>query len=227
MQRLIITTAAVAAWSTSVHAQELSFGVGIDAMSEYVSQGLRLSDGGALLPYAEVYYGSFYGGVYIINTEQDLTLSDYEAGVYLGYSGAVGAFSYDASWNYYVFNEPFAEFGDEFVPTDYWEVVLSGTYGLTDALFVTGRAGLAPEFDQVDLSLAVDVVTPVDGLALNTTYGSVDTDFGDWDYWSLGGSYAVSDNVSLDLTYHDSNAGPEIGTSADGLFVATLSLYFP
>lgn len=126
-----------------------------------------------------------------------------------------------------MFNEPFAEFGDEFVPTDYWEFVLSGTYGLTDALFVTGRAGLAPEFDQVDLSLAADFYTPVDGLAVNATYGTVDTNFGDWDYWSLGASYAFDDNVSVDLTYHDSNADAAIGSSADGLFVATLSLYFP
>lgn len=61
MQRLIVTTAAAAAFATSAHGQELSFGVGIDAMSEYVSQGLMLSDGPALLPYAEVYFGNVYG----------------------------------------------------------------------------------------------------------------------------------------------------------------------
>lgn len=227
MKRLIITTASAAAFATSAQGQELSFGAGIDVMSEYVSQGLMLSDGPAFLPYAEAYFGDFYGGVYVINTERDLTLSDYEAGIYLGYSGSAGALSYDASVYFYIFNEPFEEFGPDFVPTNYWEAVLSGTYGLTDSLFLTGRAGLAHEFDQVDLSLAADFYTAVDGLAVNATYGTVDTNFGDWEYWSLGASYAVDDNVSVDLTYHDGNAGAAIGSSADGLFVATLSLYLP
>lgn len=204
-------------------AQDLSWGVGVDVTSEYVSQGLQLSDGPAFSPYVELYFGSVYAGVYAINTERDLTLSDYEAGIYLGYAGAVGALSYDASVYYYFFNEPF---GNAFPTVNYPEFVLSGSYGLTDALSVTGRAGLAPEFDQVDLSLAVDYATPVDGLSVDAIYGTVDTNFGDWDYWSLGASYALSDNVSLDVAYHDSNAGAAIGSSADGLFVATVSFYF-
>jgi len=184
--------------STTANAQDTSATVGVSLMSEYVSQGLQQSDGHALELYYDLSYGGYYAGVYIINTERDLTLDDFESGFYLGYAGSVGSFFYDASLHYYMFDAPFAQFGPVFVV----------------------------EFEQLDLSVSVDYYTNLDGLALYATYGTVDTEFGDWDYWSAGGSYAVTDSISLAESYHDSDASPAIGSSADGMIVGSLSWAF-
>lgn len=223
MHRLIITTTAVAASASMAHAQELEVYAGFAVTSEYVSQGLRFSDGPAIQPYLELGFGGLYGGAYLSNVEPDIALANREVGVYLGFRGEVGAFSYDASAYRYMYDEAFPGFP----PTDYNEFIFSGTYGVNDALNLTGRIAHAPEFEQNDLSLTVDYYTNLPGLALAASVGSVETNFGDWIYWSVGGSYAFNDNVSLDLSYHDTDADPALGLSnTDGLFVATVSFDF-
>jgi uncharacterized protein (TIGR02001 family) len=223
MHRLLVSTAAALALAPAAQAEELGVSFGLAVTSEYVSQGQRLSDGPAFQPYAELGFGGFYFGGYVSNVDPDITLADYEAGLYLGYRGEVGSFSYDVGALYYFYNEAFADSP----PTDYGEFVLSGTYGFTENLYLTGRIAHAPEFEQNDLSMTVDYYTALSGLGLAATYGNVDADFGDWNYWSVGANYTVSDMVSFDLTYHDSDADPEIGlVNTDGLFVATLSFDF-
>lgn len=223
MQRVIITTAAAAALATSAHAQDLAVSAGFSFLSEYVSQGLRFSDGPAIQPYVELGFGGVYAGAYLSNVEQDITLANREVGIYLGYRGEVGAFSYDASVYRYIYDEAFPGFP----PTDYNEFIFSGTYALSDAVYLTGRIGHAPEFEQNDLSLAIDYYTNLPGLALAARAGNVDTNYGEWNYWSLGASYAANDNVSFGLDYHDTDADPDLGLSnTDGLFVATVSFDF-
>jgi hypothetical protein len=61
------------------------------------------------------------------------------------------------------------------------------------------------EFDQHDIALNVDYSTPIDGLTLSGSYGDVRPNFGDWNYHSLGASYALNDSITLDATYHDAD----------------------
>jgi uncharacterized protein (TIGR02001 family) len=223
MHRLVFLTAAALAVAPAASAQEIGVSAGFAITSEYVSQGQRLSDGPAFQPYSELSFGGFYLGGYVSNVDPDITLADYEAGVYLGYRGEAGAFSYDVGALYYFYNEAFPDSP----PTDYGEFVLSGTYGFTESLYLTGRIAHAPEFEQNDLSVTADYYTALAGLGLAATYGNVDADYGDWNYWSVGANYAVSDTVSFDLAYHDSDADPDIGlVNTDGLLVATLSFDF-
>lgn len=223
MKGIIVTTAAAAVCATSAHARELEVFAGFSFLSEYVSQGLRFSDGPAVQPYLEVGFGGAYAGAYLSNVDPDITLANRELGLYLGYRGEVGVFSFDASAYRYLYDEAF----EGFPPTDYNEYIFSGTFALSEAVYVTGRIGHAPEFEQNDLSLAIDYYTNVSGLSLAVRGGNVDTNFGDWNYWSLGASYAIDDIVSFDLSYHDTDADPELGLSnTDGLVVATLSFDF-
>jgi hypothetical protein len=206
----------------TVQAEEVSFSFGATVASEYVSNGLRYTDGVAIQPYVELGYAGFYAGAYTTNTEGDLTFYDRETGFSLGYRGEAGSFSYDVSLNYYVFDETFEDVPIE----DYAEAVFSGTVAASETFYVTGEIGIAPEYDQTDVSLRVDYYTPVEGLSLDATVGSVDANYASWDYWSVGANYAVNETVGFGLAYHDSNATEDAGTNTDGLFVASVNIAF-
>ncbi|TAG19021.1 MAG: hypothetical protein EAZ40_10980 [Rhodobacterales bacterium] len=207
----------------AAQAAEVSLSFGATIASEYVSSGIRYSDGVTVQPYVELGFGGLYGGAYISNLDADLTGADRETGLSLGYRGEAGSFSYDVSVNYYLYNEAFEDFPVE----DYAEAVASGTFAATDTLYMTGEVGVAPEFDQTNLSLRLDYYTAVEGLALDATFGRLEADYGAWSYWSVGATYQLNDNIGLGLAYHDSNVDPDLGLlNTDGLFVASLSFDF-
>lgn len=201
---------------------ELSFGAAV--LSEYVSDGIRYSNGAAVQPYFEVAFGGVYAGAYTSNADADLTGYDRETGVSLGYRGEAGSFSYDLSVNYYTYNEAFPDFPIE----DYAETIASGTFAASDSLYLTAAIGIAPEYDQTDLSLRADYYTAIEELSLDATFGRVDANYGTWNYWSAGVTYTVQETVGLSLAYHDSNVDEdETGLlNSDGLIVAGISFDF-
>jgi uncharacterized protein (TIGR02001 family) len=127
-------------------ATEPSLSFGATIASEYVSSGIRYSDGIVFQPYVELGFGGLYAGAYVSNIDPDLTGADRETGLSLGYRGEAGSFSYDLSLNYYLYSEAFEDFPVE----DYAEAVTSGTFAVTETLYVTAEAALAPEFDQTN-----------------------------------------------------------------------------
>jgi uncharacterized protein (TIGR02001 family) len=209
---------------TAAQAQELSFSFGAEVVSEYVSDGIRYSDGAAIQPYVELGFAGVYAGAYTTNVDADLTGADRETGLSLGYRGEAGSFSYDLSVNYYLYDEAFEDFPVE----DYAETVASGTFAATESLYLTAALGIAPEFDQTDTSLRIDYYTAVEGLSLDATVGRLDADYGAWTYWSAGATYSIAENFGVGLAYHDSNVDEEETglLNTDGLFVATMSIDF-
>ena len=204
-------------------AAEISLSYGATLTSEYVSSGIRYSDGPALQPYVELGFGGVYAGAYTSNVDADLTGAEFETGLSLGYRGEAGSFSYDLSLNYYLYNEAVAGVPVE----DNAELIASGTFAASDSLYLTGTVALAPEYDQTNLSMTVDYYTAFEGLSVGATYGSLDSNYGDWDYWSVGANYAVNDMIGLSVAYHDSNVDPAVGLlNSDGLFVASVSVGF-
>lgn len=228
MRNLYATTATLTALATPIpaigQAQEFTTSGGVAITSEYVSQGLKFSDGPAVQAYVELNYGGFYAGMWGGSADEDLLFAKSEMDYYLGYAGEIGAFYYDVGVAYYTLQQD--AFPVAFPTVDYEEYLVSAGYGVTPQLYVTANYANAPEFGQSDVSLDVDYFTNLEGLAIGATYGSVSNDFGDWDYWSVGGSYSLSDTVTFDLTYHDSDAPAAVGTSVDGLVVATISFDF-
>jgi len=170
----------------------LTLSAGAAIVSEYVSQGFELSDGVALQPYAELGFGGFYAGIWAINGSEDLLGATGEVDLMAGYRGSYEAFFWDVSYAYYLFTgKTFAE--------EYGEIVLTGGVGFLESIFFTGYYGYADEFEQHDVSLIVDYYTPIEGASLSGRYGTVDTNFGDWDYWSVGAKYQATENISIGL----------------------------
>ena len=228
MRVLSATTATLTALAVSLPtlgiAQELDVSAGVALTSEYVSQGLKFSDGPAVQPYVELSYGGLYGGVWASNGDEDLLFAKSEIDYYIGYRGDIGAFYYDAAVAYYTFQDSAFPAPDETV--SYEEYLLSAGYGINLQLYVTAYYGYAPEFEQSDLSLDVDYFTNFPGLAVAASIGSVSSGISgadEWNYWSVGASYDVADNFTFDLTYHDSDESSADIEGADGLFVATIS----
>jgi uncharacterized protein (TIGR02001 family) len=225
MNRLVLTgLMAVVLPGTAAKANEIGLSFGIPVVSEYVSDGIRYSDGVAFQPYAEIGFGGAYAGAYTSNIDADLTGADRETGLSIGYRGEAGSFSYDLSVNYYLYDEAFEDFPVE----DYAETIASGTFAVNESLYLTGEVAIAPEFDQTGLSMRADYYTAVEGLSVNATFGRNDANYGSWNYWSAGAAYTIQDTVTLGLDYHDSNVDEEETglRNTDGLFVASFSVDF-
>jgi uncharacterized protein (TIGR02001 family) len=213
------TIALVSGLPVAAVAQELTFSANIELTSEYVSQGFELSDGPALQIYAEAAYAGFYLGALGTNGSQDLLGADTEVDFYLGRAGDIGKFYYDIGVAYYFFkNVTFAE--------DYEEYYANVGYAVTPSLYATVYYGHAPITEQHDIALTVDYYTNFSGLAVSATYGDVRTNFGDWNYWSVGGSYEVSDALSVDLTYYGADDNGALLGVTDGILTATIAYAF-
>lgn len=215
--------AAILVQGTAAGANEVSLSFGATVASEYVSSGIRSSDGVVVQPYVELGLGGFYAGAYLSNIDENLTGADLEYGLSAGYRGEAGALSYDIGVAYYLYDEAFPDFAVE----DYAEVYGSGTLAVSETLYVTAEAAIAPEFDQTNLSLRADYYTAVEGLSVGASVGRLDADFGAWTYWSVDAAYALSDQLSLGLAWHDTNVDPDLGLfDTGGLFVASVSFDF-
>lgn len=107
MRILYATTATLTALATSIPAtamaQEFTTSGGVAITSEYVSQGLKFSDGPAVQAYVQLNYGGFYAGMWGSSTDEDLLFAKSEVDYYIGYVGEVGAFYYDVGVAYYTF----------------------------------------------------------------------------------------------------------------------------
>ena len=177
--------------------------------SAYVSDGVEYSDGPVIQPYVELGFGGFYAGLWATNAEEALLGSDSEVDIYLGYRGEAGAFYYDIGYGYYIYPGA-SEFNSG-------EVLVSGGVELSETLFVTAYLGYTNETDTLDRSLQVDYYSPVEGLALAATIGDNES----WRYWTVGASYALSESISADLTWHDTDL-----VDTQGLLVGGLTISF-
>jgi uncharacterized protein (TIGR02001 family) len=208
---------------TAAQSNEISLSFGATIASEYVSNGIRVSDGPVVQPYVELGFGGFYAGAYASNIDADLTGADTEYGLSLGYRGEADSISYDVGLAYYMYDEAFPDFPVE----DYGEAYASATLAVTETLYVTASASVAPEYDETNLSLRADYYTALEGLSVGAIVGRLDANYGAWTYWSVDATYAVAEQVSLGLGYHDTNVDPALGLfDTDGLFVASVSIDF-
>lgn len=224
MTRLVLSgLMAVALPVSAAQANEVSLSFGATVATEYVSNGIRYSDGPVVQPYVELGLGGFYAGAYASNIDADLTGADTEYGLSLGYRGEAGGFSYDVGVAFYMYDEAFPGFPVE----DYAEFIASGTLAATETLYLTPSAAVAPEYNQTNLSLRADYYTAVAGLSLGAMVGRLNANYGAWTYWSVDVAYAATENVTLGLGNHDSNVDPALGLfNTDGLIVGSVSLAF-
>jgi uncharacterized protein (TIGR02001 family) len=188
---------------------DVTFSGSLTFASQYVSSGIAYSDGLAVQPYLELGLGGFYAGVWASNGDADLLGADSEIDLYIGYRGEAGVFYYDVGYGYYTYPGA-SEFNTG-------EVLLSGGAGLNDSLYVTAYMSYSNDFDTFDTSVLLDWYTPVEGLALAALAGDNES----WRYWSVGGSYALSESFSIELEWQDTDLD-----DVDGLVVGGLTLTF-
>ncbi|NUB44376.1 hypothetical protein GEU84_008275 [Fertoebacter nigrum] len=200
-------TLSLAALPGLVAAQEISVYAGFALTSEYVSSGLKQSDGPALQPYVEAEINGFYAGIWASNTDSTLVGAKSEVDLYFGYRNTVGALSYDLGYARYFYFSPDDDCCGEFT--------LALDYALGDVASVGLYVSHDPEANSLSPVARFDYYAS-DAISLATTYGRSD---GSHNYWTAGGSYALSDTTALDLTWHDSNID-------EGIAVLSLSMDF-
>jgi uncharacterized protein (TIGR02001 family) len=218
---LIALAAFVAAGAA--HAEDLDLSFSLRGATDYVWRGVSQTDGNpAVFATAEASWRGFYLGLGAENVDFNNSVGA-EYDVWAGWAGDVAGFDVNVGLVRYGYVDAPSgadldtldaklavsrEFGDVrvgaavFHTTDYFGVEDSATY-----VEVNGRYA----FD--------------DKWSVSGAYGQQDISSSDADYanWNLGVSYAVADNVTLDLRYHDTDVddGPAV---FDSRVVASFSV---
>lgn len=196
-------------------AEEPSFSFSLTGATDYVWRGVSQSDNdAAVFATAQVNYGQFYAGVGAenvdflgINTEYDF---------WAGWSAPVGPVTLDVGLVRYGYVD--APSGVD-LDTIEAKVAVSTTFGqatIGAAVFYT-EDYFATEDDatyvEVNGRYAIDDKWSVSGAVAQQDFSG-----GDYTTWNVGVSYAVAENVSLDLRYSDTDL--DNNDLADGRVVA-------
>lgn len=217
------------ALGSAAHAQEdagfdLSFNVG--AATEYVFRGVSQTDedpqifGGVDTTIGKI----GYAGVWASNVDfGDGT--DFEYDLYAGVKPALGAATLDLGVIYYGYaDQPSG------ANWDYWEgkVGISAPFG--PATF-GANVYYSPEFtgktgDAWYKEVYASVTIPETRVAVSGGFGhQAIAEAGDYATWNLGAGFALTDNISLDARYYDTDAH-EFGKIYDSRFVASAKIVF-
>lgn len=195
--------AAFAALPVASQAQDMTVSAGVTATSNYVSNGVSVSnDNPALQGYVEAESRGYYVGAWASTVGDGV--DEAELDLYLGYRGEFGqGVSYDVGYTRYFYDDSGNCCG---------EVTFAIGAPVTDALEVSANFAFDPSSDVLNSSLGMTY-------ALNDRWGlfaEIGTIKDAQDYGSLGLTYALSDAAAVDLSYHDSDID-------DGILVFSLS----
>lgn len=206
--------------ASTASAQDVSFNVGVT--SDYVFRGLSQTDESpALQAGVDVTFESgFYAGAWASNVDF-FDDTDAEVDVYGGYRTEVSGFALDFGLvGYFYINEPsgadynFVEFkaaaSRAVGPVTLGAVVYytpdySG--GIDDATYVEANAAWAF----------------ADKFTATAAVGNQDFDGFDYTTWNAGVAYALTDKISLDGRYHDTDVDTPL---SDERFVASVKYTF-
>lgn len=199
---------------------DLSWNAGV--ASNYVFRGFTQTMGDPqVFGGLDLTSGIFYAGAWASNVDfGDETDAEYD--LYAGVTPTLGPVSTNFGVIYYGYlNAP-----DE-AEYDYWEVKAAGSVPVGPA-----TAGVAayysPEFFgetgeawywEVNGSYA-----PTEKLNFSGAFGNQDVELvGDYNTWNLGASFAITDMISIDARYHDTDLEDEVCEDiCDSQFVLTL-----
>ena len=201
----------------------IAFNVG--AATDYIFRGVSQSDqepvvfGGA-----DVTAGKFYAGVWASSLD-DLDSTDAEIDYYFGVKPTFGPISADFAAIYYTYIDQPS--GADY---NYWEFkaaasVPAGAGSIGTALYVSPDyfgAGVK-ETAYYEINGAYPVM---DKLSVSATLGRLDyKGNGDYTTWNIGGTYALTDNLAVDVRYADTSRH-EFGDYYEESFVATIKATF-
>jgi uncharacterized protein (TIGR02001 family) len=191
-------------------AEGVTFYAGVDATSDYVSNGISQTGGKpALQAYLEVDANGFYAGTWLSNVDFG-TNDDVEIDLYLGYRTRFDSgFYLDVGYAHYFYDD-----SGNCCGSCCGEVKLAGVYPILKNLGLEGYLAFDPVTDNLNKRATLAYALN-DQLGLSAAYGETDSNKNQ--YWQVGASYAFTDYLSADVRYHGAQSGDE------GL-VLTLSL---
>jgi len=180
----------------------VSFNVG--AATDYVFRGFSQTDedpqvfGGV-----DISAGIFYAGVWASNVDF-LDSTDAEFDIYAGITPTLGAVSLDLGVIYYGYIDKGAS------NYDYWEFKATAsvpagpaTLGVA-AYYSPNFYGTADDAFYYEANASVDI--PDTKFSISGAIGRQEQDGGlDYTTWNVGVGFALTDNVSFDVRYHDTN----------------------
>lgn len=211
---------ALVAGAAQAQSPEVSFNIGVT--SDYVFRGVSQTDEEpALQGGVDASFGSFYVGAWASNVDfGDDT--DVELDIYGGYLFDAGGFDFDVGVISYTYLN--APDGADYDLVEFKAAVSRSI----DRLSAGAAVYYSPDFFGVDeeatyieANAGYDVT---DKLAITGAVGKQFLDVSsDYTTWNLGGEYAVTDKVSLDVRYHDSHVDGPLGEER---FTATLGFAF-
>jgi len=211
MRTLKLALAAAAAslcFAGAAQAQEdsgPSFSFNLGAATEYVFRGFSQTDedpqvfGGI-----DATYGMAYAGVWVSNVDF-LDSTDAEFDLYAGIKPTAGPVTFDLGVIYYGYVDKGAS------NYDYWEFKAAASMPAGPAT-VGVAAYYSPNFfgvadDALYYEANVAIAIPDSKFSVSAAIGRQDQDGGlDYTTWNAGVGFALTDHVSLDVRYHDTDA---------------------
>lgn len=211
MRTLKLALAAAAAslcFAGAASAQEASgptFSFNLGAATDYVFRGFSQTDedpqvfGGV-----DVGYGIAYGGVWVSNVDF-LDSTDAEFDLYAGIKPAVGPVTFDLGVIYYGYVDKGAS------NYDYWEFkaaasIPAGPATLGVATYYSPNFfGVADDAFYYEANAAIAI--PDTKFSITGALGRQEQDGGlDYTTWNVGVGFALTDHVSFDVRYWDTDA---------------------
>lgn len=181
-----------------------SFNLGV--ASDYVFRGVSQTDENPqVFGGADVSMGDFYAGVWASNVDfNDST--DAEFDLYAGFTPTLGLVSLDLGVLYYGYiDQPSG------ADLDYFEFKAAGSIPLGPAT-LGAQAYYSPNYYAgVDNAFYYEIngsFSPTLKLSFSGALGRQEVSgAGDYTTWNLGAGYALTEHLSLDLRYHDTDEG--------------------
>jgi len=180
--------------STAAMANDVSYSVGVDYVTEYVFRGVSLADQ-AIQPYAEASFGNFTAGVWASLSEgTGSAAAGDEVDLYVSYSLPVeGPVSFDTGLTYYHYPQGGGLFETDGGSAGTYEVSLSAGFDAPLEPSLTAFYDLTLEAFTLEGGLSKSVpVTDAVGLDLGLTAGLVDGDGFSYEYGSLSAAFSTA-----------------------------------
>lgn len=180
------------ALASAASAQELTWSYGVDLTSNYISNGVSQTDGkAAVQPWVEAQIGNFYFGTWMSNVDFGAGDRDtWETDLYAGYRNAINdQWSYDLGYARYFYDA---------TGNDSGEIIGQLTYSPVSNLDLTGYVAYDPDSEFFNYRMEAGYgITDV--VSVNGEYGH--SEYWDHDYWSVGATYAFTNQVAANVSY--------------------------
>lgn len=223
---LLLAAAAAALSAGPALAQDdgLSVDFNVGAATDYVFRGVSNTDENPqVFGGVDVSSGLFYAGVWVSNVDYNDS-TDAEFDIYAGVAPTLGAVSLDLGVLYYGYVD--APSGAD---ADYIELQAKATIPLGPVTLGTGLYYVPDSYAHVDTSMYYEIngeFSATDKLSFSGALGRQTFDgAGDYTTWNVGMGYALTDNLGVDLRYHDTDKH-SLGKTYDSRVVLSAKVTF-